>query len=291
MILFEEPGSSTKEECIVYAYILWPLLRGIFCCILFWAMFRFSRNTAERKNKGIRNKCVYIWSIVFFVTVFIWNASALAYTISSCTSHRRLSLLSFMIYLTSYPMLWSICVGLLFVRTYLAFQDSELAYSSRTMRAWYIIYISYIVVAFELLTLVAFNVSEFWAITLSVAATVLLSVVVVVFINAMFVYKLIRVHRMVEEVKNEKMMNLITKTTLLAMISSVGGVLSGATAVCFLLIPNAHSSFFFHLGMFYDVTTNFLSIVLPLGSFASWYTSVCCHRRWKLCVLNAVAKS
>ena len=121
-------------------------------------------------------------------------------------------------------------------------------------------------------------------------------IIVVIWLNALFIYKLFTVHRQCGKYasKHQSLLNVVTKIFILCFISTIqiicNIIIFFVTRIFSSQLPIEHATFIQGLFNIADVFTNFLSVFLLFSYFGDWYMKLCgcCHTRSRLFWSNCV---
>ena len=105
------------------------------------------------------------------------------------------------------------------------------------------------------------------------------ALVVNISLSSLFVYKLIQVIKDEDTTRNNgRLLDIITKNTILTLISNSATLLVIVGIIVNSIIPNHGSYWIFSMNVlvqFLDVYTNFICIAFTFKCFISWYNGVC----------------
>eukprot|EP00485_Elphidium_margaritaceum_P010500 CAMPEP_0202706142 /NCGR_PEP_ID=MMETSP1385-20130828/18606_1 /ASSEMBLY_ACC=CAM_ASM_000861 /TAXON_ID=933848 /ORGANISM="Elphidium margaritaceum" /LENGTH=190 /DNA_ID=CAMNT_0049364543 /DNA_START=451 /DNA_END=1023 /DNA_ORIENTATION=+ len=108
----------------------------------------------------------------------------------------------------------------------------------------------------------------------------------IVFLNALFVYKLRQVYIYSSTAQNrQELIAVVTKSSLLCFASTFTILVSLVFIFMFAAAPSIHVIFFGNLVFNLDVFTNFLSVFLSYNYFDAFYLKLCggCDALWRRC--------
>eukprot|EP01083_Nonionella_stella_P175526 611521_1 len=107
------------------------------------------------------------------------------------------------------------------------------------------------------------------------------------FLDSLFIYKMLQVTKgTISTGKNTSFMKVITKTSLLTLISSFITVITFTGLALEPMMTSIHLYYLHHVLIVVDVYTNALCVFLTYGHFNSYYYKLCgccdsnCHIFW-----------
>merc|ERR1711971_1164331 len=111
--------------------------------------------------------------------------------------------------------------------------------------------------------------------------------IALIWLNAMFISKMYKVFRLEgKDRANHKIINVITKTTVLSAISSVTLVLFTFPFFSVSIFTSHHLLFVANIMLVIDLSANCLSIWLSYACFDGYYVQICgcCDRLFRSCI-------
>ena len=276
-------------QIIYFDYII-PILYALAAITILFPLWLYIN--AYTKNKLGSSLLLYYIGLTFFCAVwFDYVNMAIQYS-NRCHNQRLFSILhsaSICIYVFQAGTI----VMFLFIRLIEIFKDTSFYLSKWTIR-WFIILEVFAVPfgIFGLLMRQYYTKLEFVGL-LFWGLAALVYVITVLWLNYLFIYKLLEVYRGNSDKNNRSdklLIATVTKTSLLCFISTSNVILFILTYILSFAWDSPHSIFIARVIICVDLYTNFLSVILSFGYFESWYfkSCGCCHRKchsfWSNCV-------
>eukprot|EP01084_Bolivina_argentea_P083378 150956_1 len=242
---------------------------------------------AQIKGNLQVTKPLFYAGIVFFIVSVTAIITFFGAVISYC-DHNKLHKVFAMIGPLLYALQTILLIGILFYRLLAIFQDTVFA-----LRKW----ISTLFLLLYTITAVIFVfASVMWSISYAISSwssfvTGILVIFLIVYLNALFIYKLIKANNNCEQ-KDQQLIMVITKTALLSFISTF---VTLSCAIFFSLGPSIDSiywGFIRDLLILADEYTNFACVFLSYAYFKRYYEKICskcdatCRILWSKCMLN-----
>mmetsp|Transcript_43996 Transcript_43996/g.72724 ORF Transcript_43996/g.72724 Transcript_43996/m.72724 type:complete len:310 (-) Transcript_43996:204-1133(-) len=238
------------------------------------------------KEIASREPRLFYLSLTFFIVICVFYLTAAMYHTFWCSesvsdgAYYAMSITT----LTAYPVQGKLLCLNLFFRLMLIFKDSVYALSKCTKVTFVTVFVVGILLdAIVTIFLVQRDGSEIEAMFFALAS--ILYIFLVIWLNALFAYKLIKVHQTNEDtaVYDRGLVYLAIKASLLCFISTcsififlIGSVLDNAG-----LVGSPHLTFVVVVVFSVcDLHTNFFSVLLTFKYFEPWYKKSCgrcCH--------------
>mmetsp|Transcript_63211 Transcript_63211/g.100502 ORF Transcript_63211/g.100502 Transcript_63211/m.100502 type:complete len:345 (+) Transcript_63211:69-1103(+) len=163
-------------------------------------------------------------------------------------------------------------VGIMYSRLAQIFEDTEMALSKCLSRFLWITYA--ITVAMLWSAAVLYTQSPELSTSVVVLAGLLL-IFLVSLVDSLFIYKLCKVYKTHAGHKSAKILQVITKNAILALVSTSLTFVSFVAAVMDTSVGTIHSHSWFAITIFWDIYTNFACVLLTFTFFESYYGFVC----------------
>ena len=233
-----------------------------------YALYTFLR------NQHSQNKSILFWiGIIYIFLTSIMSlsfATSIIYQILSCW---RINNSIFTVNITLYALQIYILGLLLLSRVYIAFKGSVYRLSKCTVYSLAIFFISCLLLVIVLLSPIWDNNDAlfFTLIGLLFFATIIFCL----WISSLFIYKLYKVTKGVDDKNDNKLLPLITKNTILAMFSI------GATLFAIMIWVISFWKFtygwqvVYALAFYFDIYSNFICVMMMYSVFDKYYQKCC----------------
>ena len=271
---------------------------------ILYPLYHFGK--AYIKGQLQSTKLLFTSAIILFITIF---ASFIIIIIEHLlrSSSRNLALLCVLILRWLYILQTIILLGVSFLRIHIVFQGSTYAISKCTIRLFVVFYFVVWLAAIVLFPIYMIVPSS-QIYTARIARSVWTSILfIMIWLVSLYIYKLIHFHKSTHHglPKDTKMVEIITKTSLLFIISLLTTVIS--TALFFFIITlynadknNKERHYFMALYLtqsclfILDQLTIFVCIILSFSHYSNEYIKICgrfdscCYRLWTKYVTNKI---
>jgi len=281
---------------LVYPNLLLPIVRGLSAVSLLPFIFIFIRAFVQKKLKSWTN--LFVLSLIYFFTICAYYVLAILYNQFWCQGNFHLAFIFGTITSSCYG-IQAVCLMLnLFLRLTLIFRDAgtDLALSKYTQIVFVALSISGILL-YMVGTIAVFSGASVYFYALLATISAAAYVIGVIWLNALFAYKLVKVHKETTKGHNGTvidgtMIYLVVKSAVLCFVSTLSVV--SYVAMFMLdtigLIQSPHLRFvIFGFFLLCDLHTNFFSILFTFKYFDVWYKKlcgcchVCCHQMCTRC--------
>ena len=237
------------------------------------------------KLNKIENKCIYRTCLIYFITIFLSIIVVMLVSIYTCRdSYTRFILRH--IFRQLYPIQTLLLLCILFARMYVVFNGTLYALSTITIRFCSILYLMIIVIFIvTLIVHMVFETETELEVTMS-GLQFLMIIILTIILISLFVYKMAQVYKSADKDNNNpRFIGVITKMSLLSIISMFSTLLNGMGAIIVQFNRSAHVVGVSMLLIIFDLTTNFWCIILSFGGYNNWYLKVCgyCDSKCKRC--------
>ena len=269
---------------LYFDYILVPFMSLIaFTLIPLTVLYIY----AHCQNWTKTRKPLFYVGAVFLIICFLTHIDLIPAHLSHCRHPKNVEI--FYNLLTQlYASQTFLLIGLLYQRLWYIFKETTMALKNCTNISFLIFYI------INLCALVfgAYSYSNaFVDSSLAVSFAASLSILLIIFLDFLFIYKLYVVNKSATATKN-KLSKTITKTSVLAIISTSLTMVFGTATTLEPIIDSIHFSFVVNLLFIADVYSNFLCIWLSYSHFNAYYLKICsccdskCKAIWARCLKN-----
>ena len=279
----EEFASRCEVEPILIVYYDYvnTILFGTSSLGLTSFIYIFIHSYLKSKLKTI--KLLFYSGTTFFIMIFIALLSYSFWSINRCHNW-RISTIFHLIATQLYILQTMMLAAILFYRLYKVFKTTKFALNILTIRLFSTCYI------------IASLIGIGAGITYSTHRTIgrfigsiagIFGIIIIGYIFILYVYKLFLVYK---SEKDEDLINVITKTSLLAFISIFNTFLVFTIIPLISVINSVHFSFIWNVLVVMDLYTNFFCIYLQYKYFNPYYLKICgvCDRKcvalWSKCI-------
>ena len=284
--------SSVLENCfgkyrdygiVYYVYIL-PSMSGIAAVSMTIPIFIYTKSFLNGTLKT--PKSLFYLGLVLFITLFSLFIVEMVRFPSRCLNldqYLKLRIIASQLALLSSCNLFATY----FYRLYLIFKGTAFALNTITIIVICAIFIVGILIYIPSIIGWTLGISELEFLS---AGLQLLAILLFVYMVYLFIYKLVKIMRSTKD-DSEVILKLMTKTTLLAMISCITFTLAISTSIMVGdVFMSIHFSFFCHFCIVCNYYTSFLCIFLSYQRFDGWYSKLCgcfesvCFKMWGRCI-------
>ena len=245
------------------------------------------------KSTKLKHKILFYLGLCQFMMVLIaYILMTIRFPTDIMCNHKRIFFNLTTAGILLYTLQNLLLLAILFHRLYAVFDKTSFAMQKSTRTIFFVILsISYIV-AYVGYALVLIN--EEWGVYAGLMAlSGIVTVMMDVWLMAMFIFKLFKVHRAVEwKHNNTKLLHVVTKTSVLCLISSINIMLTIVSGICGIIFDSAYVWFIYDVATIADMYSSFLCIYLSYSHFSDSYDKICalCHSKcyvfWRKCVDN-----
>eukprot|EP01083_Nonionella_stella_P002340 6747_1 len=261
-----------------------------------WFGYKFIKSKdIQMEAMKTKYRTYYRIGKLYFLLILLMLLTYIVYATYSCINPTVAALIRSLA-ATFYGIQHHILIFLLFYRLQLAFHDSAFQltpYNIWLFRVFYTIYI----LSVSILVILVFtgDIDLYTPLgAMMMATTWILQFVLVIWITVIFTYKLrvisFNPHSQSEEdIFNAQMMFSTTKIALLTIFAITPNLVGTAIRVYAAVHPSSEMDFVNLLGIVFDVSTNFVAILLGFKSYETEYIKCCgcCHTKcFGCCVGN-----
>ena len=234
------------------------------------------------KSKNIKNKCLYWSGLIFFIAIFASIILMIVFSFYRCRDAYIYGIV-YNLLTQSYVIQTLLLLGILFARLYFVFKRSSFALSTTAIKSYWIFF-SLVVVDYISAGIVFANpvVGTTFGLTIIASAFAML-IIMVVWLVILFLYKLIQVYKIQKGNDKSGLVGVITKTSILTIISIFATLLNALTAI-------AGAGDYHNLIAVFDFMTNFWCIILSFNGYHDWYRKMCgyCDSKCAACLYKIV---
>jgi len=188
-----------------------------------------------------------------------------------------------------YVIEWQLCMAILFARVVYIFRGSTFALSKCAIIAISIVIFCSPALPFS--TIILFYAEKPIITILMGLASFVVFACLLIFLNGVFVHKLVCMCRNVDNRNNDdnEMLDVINKVVVLTFTSSITALVSYICLVIRVIFSSSAVAYFvFVIAWHIDIVSNVMSVVLATAALRSWYYRLCCHEKSKQCVRRMV---
>ena len=255
--------------------IIWSIFALIFSiCMSYIIILFFKYHCHPNTESPTPPKILFIAGIFYTIITFLNCVQYLIngiYWAATCNKYSPALLFSgIILYVLQTYFLWLI----LFLRLYIVFRNSAYKLSKCTI----IFFIS----MFTILPIATFSLfnpsvqSNGWRVYIIAISVFVLSILLSLSISIIFLYKLFIIYKAVQFKSDDTFLSLITKNTILVVISISFSVIN---LVVTALVPDIGYTFSLafirHFMFLFDIFTNFICVTLAFQCFDNYYDIFC----------------
>ena len=194
-----------------------------------------------------------------------------------------------------YGLQYYLLLFVLFIRLYLVFKNTKFELSKTTINIYKFVFILSVLLIISIAPIQIFLAHAPIIILSSQALMLLLAIVLNVSLSILFIYKLVQVNKDQDVRNNGNLLDIITKNTILTVISNCATILVILGMVLSIIVPDHNVYWVFTVNVlvqYMDVYTNFICIALTFRCFISFYGNICglLDRKCKGMCSNAFAE-
>ena len=276
------PAALFSEMKIVLIFISSALIISSL-----WFYYRFIRRYFTEKSHPIR-RILFIPALLHFTFCIMAKCSVLSQVIW------RGMIISQILSGASYGLQLYVLLIVLILRLYLIFKDTKFRLSQFTINLYKFLFaLTAIMLTFIVPLILTFNSNLIWSIfTLMLIVSIFMNLS----LSGMFVYKLVsinndRIHRIHKDSDHTLLLNIITKNTILTIISNTMTLFVIGGFVLSLLMddPDDEQYWIFGINVLcqeLDCYTNFVCIALSFQCFEKKYQKICgwLDKKFRKCI-------
>ena len=272
-------ANCDDEIQIIVLHFVTPILNGMAAISMIYPIYLFLKEYTKKRLTTPRT--LFLLGTTTFAAIFLYFIDCAIINSVECRNERLYFILratGYLLYMIQAEMLTVI----LFLRLTFIFKETAFAINIWTVRS----FIGCVIAAssFYIIGATLYVSSEqFNLIGLSMLGlTFLLYILVVIWLNGLFISKLNTVHKLCDKANTDKkLINTITKTSVLSFISTSQIIICMACVLIHGVMRSPVTLILFSTGLVSDCFTNFLAILLSYNHFNAWYLRMCgcCHIR------------
>ena len=280
-------SDSSSAAYDIYFDIIVPIVSIISLIVMQPAFYKYI------KRNDCKIKCLFWTESIFFISIFFTIVASVFSSLSVCRGIETeiynvfINALSLLYVLQTMLLLW-----ILFARLYFVFDDTTFALSSVTIKLYLVSYALFIIASI-VTAIVYSNCRELYIIPIIMILLLIMFIFILIALVSLFIYKLAQVHKSVDaQNSNSTLIEVITKTSVLATFSILSTLLLIAGFIWKRSIDSPHTSALFALLTIFDTTANFWCVILNNRSFNDWYLKLCgrCNSQCIVCWNKIVEK-
>eukprot|EP01084_Bolivina_argentea_P077955 141442_1 len=279
---------DNRDVTIVFLSYTFPILSILAVLSIITALHAYIK--ANIKGDLTVSKPLFYAGMIFFIACCAAIMTFFGSVLSFC-GNKNIYRLHHVFAVTAaqlYALQTILLIGILFYRLFSIFKNTSFAFTKRTS----ISFLSVYTVTMAMLIFASFMWSNMHSISsLSSIVTGVLTIVLLVFLNSLFINKLMNVHKMCDQ-NNDGLIKIITKTSLLSFVSTFISLLCFTFIALAPMIDSIYWDFTRNLVILADEYTNFACIFLSYAYFKEYYAKICggcdknCGQLWAKCILR-----
>ena len=270
--------------CLIYYDIIVPTVSIMSFITMLPAFYKFL------KSKKVQKQYLFWAGAIFFVIIFFTIIINIFYSVHVCRNYEMYTIFV-NIFTLSYTFQTCLLLGLSFARLHFAFHGTLFALSTLTIKLHLIYYsLSMIVLIVSAIIYSNFPHTNTGLLMVITGCAFLMLIIALIILTALFAYKTLQVYKHAD--KDPKLIEIITKLSVLAFIPLFGTLLDALAVVALIESASIHIQLLVALFAIFDLSTNFWCIILSYSEYNGWYLKLCgrCNSECKACWYNIAEK-